>query len=154
MAFLLTIVYTDWRWQRIPNVVTYPTMLVGLALAALSGLGGFGTGGLLDHAAAVVLAFLIAYPFYVMRGVKAGDVKLLMSVGALRGTSLLLAGAFYGAIIGGLIALAVIGIRMLARPAPGQPRNTLRGVMRTWIPYGIALGCGYLLALALELSRA
>lgn len=150
----MTVVYTDWRWQRIPNVVTYPTMVVGLALAALSGLGGLGTGGLLDHAAAAALAFIIAYPFYVMSGVKAGDVKLLMSVGALRGTSLLLPGALYGAIIGGLIAVAVIGVRMLARPAPGQPRNTLRGVMRTWIPYGIALGCGYLLALALELSRA
>lgn len=154
VAFLVTVVYTDWRWQRIPNVVTYPTIVIGLILAGLSGLGGLGSGGLIDHVAAVVLAYLLAYPFYLMKGVKAGDVKLLMSVGALRGTGLLLVGAFYGAIIGGLIALAVIGIKLLARPAPGQPRNTLSGVMRTWIPYGIGLGAGYLVALALELSRA
>ena len=28
VAFVVTIVVTDWRWRRIPNVATYPTMLV------------------------------------------------------------------------------------------------------------------------------
>jgi len=30
VVFVLTIIVTDWRWRRIPNAVTYPTMLVGL----------------------------------------------------------------------------------------------------------------------------
>ena len=37
--------------------------------------------------------FLVAYPFYAMGGLKAGDGKYLMAVGAMRGVGLLLTGA-------------------------------------------------------------
>ncbi|HET8568347.1 MAG TPA: A24 family peptidase [Candidatus Limnocylindria bacterium] len=154
VAFVLTVVYTDWRWRRIPNAVTYPTILVGLALASLRGLGGPGAGGLLDHVAAVVLAFLVCYPFYAAGGLKAGDAKLLMAVGALKGTFFFLAAAFYGALVGGVIALGVIGVRRLAPPAPGEPPRTFRRLLGIWIPYGVALGIGTLLALAVDLGRA
>jgi prepilin peptidase CpaA len=154
VAFLLTVMVTDWRWQRIPNVVTYPAIAVGLALSALGGIGQVGATGLLDHVAAVVVAFLFCYPFYAAGGLKAGDVKLLMSVGALRGTGFLLLGAFYGAIIGGLVAVAVIVVRRLQRPAPGEEPRALRKVLKTWFPYGVALGAGGLLALVVETTRA
>ncbi|TMF60458.1 MAG: hypothetical protein E6I20_14200 [Chloroflexi bacterium] len=72
-----------------------------------------------------------------------------MAVGALRGTSFLIASALYGALLGGLIAIGVIAARRLARPADGA---ALTPVLKTWIPYGVALGLGTLLALALELS--
>ena len=144
---------TDLRWHRIPNVVTYPVILIGLALSALQGLGAPGGSGLLDHAAAVVLAFLICWPFYAAGGLKAGDAKLLMAMGALRGTAFLLAGAFYGALIGGVVALVVIVARRLQRTAPDGGPNTMRKVLRTWIPYGVALGAGALLALLLEGAR-
>ena len=29
-ALLVTIMYTDWRFLRIPNAFTYPAMLVGI----------------------------------------------------------------------------------------------------------------------------
>jgi prepilin peptidase CpaA len=126
-------------------------MLVGLALGALEGVPGdlFGKG-LFDHLAGLVVGFLIAYPFYAMGGLKAGDGKYLMAVGAMRGLNLLLAGAIYGALIGGVIALGVIAARRL-RPANGASAP-VGGVMKTWIPYGVALGLGTLVALALELS--
>lgn len=154
VAFLVTAIVTDWRWQRIPNVITYPAIVLGLALSAISGLGALGRGGLIDHAVAVALAFAVSFPLFALGGVKAGDVKMLMAVGALRGTSLLLAGAFYGAMIGGVIALAVILARLLARRAPEPPGERVRGALKTWIPYGIALGTGFLLALALEVTGA
>ena len=151
VAFVVAIVYTDWRYRRIPNAFTYPVMAAGLVLGALEGFPGevFGKG-FFDHVAGLVVGFLIAYPFYAMGGLKAGDGKYLMAVGAMRGMGLLLTGAIYGALLGGLIALGVIAARRL-RPANGASATT-GPVMKTWIPYGIALGLGTLIALTLEIS--
>lgn len=150
VAFVVAVVYTDWRYRRIPNAFTYPVMLAGLALGAIEGLPGtIFVNGFFDHLAGLVVGFLVAYPFYAMGGLKAGDGKYLMAVGAMRGLGLLLAGAIYGALIGGIIALGYIAVRRL-RPAGGAA--AMGGVMKTWIPYGVALGLGTLLALALELS--
>jgi Flp pilus assembly protein protease CpaA len=85
-----------------------------------------------------------------MGGLKAGDGKYLMAVGAMRGLSFLLAGAVYGALLGGVIALGFIAVRRL-RSANGA-NASMGGVMKTWIPYGVALGLGTLVALAQELS--
>lgn len=151
VVLLLVVIYTDWRWLRIPNVVSYPAMLAGLVLGVLEGFPGalFG-GGFLDHLVALVLAFAFSYPFYAAGGLKAGDAKLLMAIGALRGTSFLLFAAVYGAIIGGVLAVGFIAVRRLRRPSDGAAPNTMAGVMKTSMPYGIALGLGGLLALALE----
>src|SRR5438093_13598105 len=126
-------------------------MLAGLVLAAFDALPGevFGRG-LFDHVAGLVVGFMIAYPFYAMGGLKAGDGKYLMAVGAMRGLGLLLAGAVYGALLGGVIALGYIAVRRL-RPVNGGAAS-MGAVMKTWIPYGVALGLGTLLALAPELS--
>jgi prepilin peptidase CpaA len=151
VAFVAAIVYSDWRYRRIPNAFTYPAMALGLVLGAFEALPGTPfINGLADHVAGLVVGFLIAYPFYAMGGLKAGDGKYLMAVGALRGLTLLLSGAVYGALLGGVIALGFIAVRRL-RPANGATTPT-GGVMKMWIPYGVALGLGTLVALALELS--
>jgi Flp pilus assembly protein protease CpaA len=151
VVFVVAVVYMDWRYHRIPNAFTYPVMAAGLVLGALEGVPGeLMAKGLFDHVAGLVVGFLIAYPFYAMGGLKAGDGKYLMAVGAMRGLGLLLAGAVYGALLGGVIALGFIAVRRL-RPANGASA-TMGGVMKTWIPYGVALGLGTLVALALELS--
>ena len=155
---MLTVIWTDWRSRRIPNAVTYPAMLVGIgfglvdSLAGPAGLpGGPLAGGLLDHVAGVVVGFLVSYPFYAAGGLKAGDGKLLMAVGGLKGTAFLLQAAVWGALSGGVIALVFIVLRRLSRPAPDKPPNTMHALMKTWIPYGVALGLGALIALALQL---
>jgi prepilin peptidase CpaA len=150
-ALLLAVMYTDWRFLRIPNAFTYPAMAVGLVFGVLEGVpGGLFTRGLVDHIAALILAFAISYPFYAARGLKAGDAKLLMAIGALRGVNFLLFAAVYGALIGGVLAVGFILRRRLARPVAGAAPNTLSGIMKTSIPYGVALGLGGLVALALE----
>lgn len=152
VAFVVTIVYTDWRWRRIPNAATYPVALAGLVLGALEALpGSIGGGGLVDHIAGLVLAFLVSWPLYAGGGMKAGDGKFLMAVGALRGVNFLIAAAFYGAIAGGIVALLFIVGRRLAARAAGESTSFGR-LMKTWIPYGVALGIGALLALAGELA--
>ncbi|GAC1493513.1 MAG: hypothetical protein NVS1B1_11410 [Candidatus Limnocylindrales bacterium] len=155
---MLTVVWTDWRSRRIPNVVTYPAMLVGVGFGlAESVLGSSGfpgspfAGGLLDHLAGIVVGFLVSYPFYAGGGLKAGDGKLLMAVGGLKGTAFLLQAAVWGALAGGVIAIVFIVLRRLTRPAPGEAPNTMHAIMKTWIPYGVALGLGALIALAFQL---
>ncbi len=147
-------IVTDWRWQRIPNVVTYPTMLVGLVLGLAEGLTGeaaaLGTpfdGGFLDHVAGLVVAFLVSYPFYAARGLKAGDAKMLMAMGAVRGGIFLLRAALYGALAGGVLALVLIGARRLAPPET-EVSDPFWHLMKSRMPYGVALGIGALIALA------
>ncbi|HUG05767.1 MAG TPA: A24 family peptidase [Candidatus Limnocylindria bacterium] len=150
-ALLITVMYTDWRFLRIPNALTYPAMAVGVVLGALEGVpGALFTHGLVDHVAALFLAFAISYPFYAAGGLKAGDAKLLMAIGALRGINFLFLAAVCGALIGGVLAVGFIVSRRLARPAAGAAPNTLSAILKTSIPYGVALGLGGLLALALE----
>ena len=155
---MVTIIVTDWRWRRIPNAVTYPTMLVGLLLGVLesSGRAGFPgsilTGGLIDHIAGLAIGFLVSYPFYATGGLKAGDGKFLMAVGALKGTAFLFVGAVYGALIGGVIAIGFIVARRIAAQRAGTG-ETVGGLLHTWIPYGVALGLGALAALAVEMRR-
>ncbi|MBU6422839.1 MAG: prepilin peptidase [Chloroflexi bacterium] len=154
VAFVLTVITTDWRWQRIPNAVTYPTMIVGLALGLLealtgeaAGIGAPFDGGFLDHLAGLVVAFLVSYPFYAARGLKAGDAKMLMAMGAVRGGIFLLRAALYGALAGGVLALVLIGARRLAPPET-EVADPFWRLMKSRIPYGVALGVGALLALA------
>ena len=161
VVFVVTIIVTDWRWRRIPNAVTYPTMLVGLVLGAIESAGPAGFpgnvfavthGGLLDHVVGLAVGFLVAYPFYAGGGLKAGDGKFLMAVGALLGTLFLLQAAVWGALVGGVIAMGFIVARRVtaARAGTGE---TVGGLLHTWIPYGVALGVGALAALAIQLNQ-
>ena len=153
VAFVVTIIVTDWRWRRIPNVVTYPTMLVGLVLAAVERLPGEAfQNGLLDHLAGLVIAFLVSYPMVALNGMKAGDGKFLMAVGALKGTSFLFSAGVYGALIGGIVAIIFIVARRLAAARAGNDSSFGR-LLKGWIPYGVALGLGALAALAVEMTR-
>ena len=161
VVFVLTVIVTDWRWRRIPNVVTYPTMLVGLVLGAIESAGSAGFpgsvfapvhGGLLDHVVGLAVGFLVAYPFYAGGGLKAGDGKFLMAVGALLGTFFLLQAAVWGALVGGVIAIGFIVARRIAAARAGTG-ETVGGLLHAWIPYGVALGLGALVALAIQLNQ-
>ena len=155
VAFVVTIIVTDWRWRRIPNAATYPTMVIGLAFGGLESAGAAGfpggvfTGGLLDHVLGLAVGFLVSYPFYAAGGLKAGDGKFLMAVGALKGTMFLFQAAVWGALIGGVIAIGFIVARRLAARRAGSG-ETVGGLLHQWIPYGVALGLGALVALGIE----
>jgi prepilin peptidase CpaA len=147
VAFVAIVVTTDWRSHRIPNVVTYPAMLLGLVLATIQQFPGAVLGsGLLDHLAGLAVALLGTLPLYAAGGLKAGDVKLLMAVGALKGLGFLFWTLIFGALLGGLIAIGYIGIERLVR------RRSVTEILKSFIPYGVALGLGALAALVVELG--
>jgi len=108
-AILAIAVYSDVRSHRISNTLSLLGLMAGLGLQYLgSGLQGV-TSGLLG--AGVGLACFA--PFYLLRSMGAGDVKLLAAVGAFLGPQ----GAFYAALLsllaGGLGAIGYVLWRAL-----------------------------------------
>jgi prepilin peptidase CpaA len=95
---------SDVRERRIPNRLTYPAMLAGLALqAALHGWKGLllSAGGGLFFGGVFLL-------FYVVRAMGAGDVKLAAALGCIVGSSAALQLMFTTAVAGGALAVIVM----------------------------------------------
>ncbi len=86
---------------RIPNKLSYSSVLVGLAChAIIAGLGGLGSGAL-----AVVVVFVVGIFLAALGWLGGGDVKLLMGVGAFVGLSGLGAVLFYAVFAGSALGL-------------------------------------------------
>jgi prepilin peptidase CpaA len=93
----------DLKTGRIPNMITFPAMLLGLILNTYySGWHGLGTS-----LAGLGLGILLLFIPFAVGGMGAGDVKLLAAVGALNGHLFTFRAFLYGAIAGGIMALAV-----------------------------------------------
>jgi prepilin peptidase CpaA len=96
----------DLRTQKIPNLLTYPMMLFGLAYhgltAGFDGLG-FSVAGLLVGTS----IFLVPY---MLGGMGAGDAKLMGAVGALLGTTAVLVAAVISVLIGLFYAIVLLVI--------------------------------------------
>lgn len=104
MVILITASVTDFRFRRIPNRLTYSTMIFGLVFYSLTyGFSGFfhSFGGLF-----LGLVFLIA--FYLLGGMGAGDVKLMAAVGSLLGPQGVFEAFLGTALIGGIYALIIL----------------------------------------------
>jgi prepilin peptidase CpaA len=97
-------VATDLRARRIPNWLTASACLLGLGLNAALG----GGDGALRALLGAGLGFALLAPFYQLRAIGAGDVKLLIAIGALVGPADLIKIALLGGIAGGIQALVVL----------------------------------------------
>jgi prepilin peptidase CpaA len=136
IAVLTTAIWTDLRSSRIPNWLTFSTMI--LALATHAWLGGtqqvlFGLAGL----ATGLGLFLV---LYVSAGIGAGDVKLMGAVGAMVGPFGALISGGLAILVGGAYAAGVLAYRScLTRFGWGQEAVSLR------LRYGLAIAGGTLL---------
>jgi prepilin peptidase CpaA len=108
-AWLVTLVIVPaavidgWK-LRVPNALTYPFALAGLAHAAWAG----GWAGLGLSAEGLALGLVLLLPLYAVGGMGAGDVKLLAGIGAWVGPELTFASFVATAFIGGAIALVMM----------------------------------------------
>ncbi len=103
VAVTLIATGTDARSRRIPNLLTLPALLVGLAAHAIAG----GASGLGLACLGAVVAGGILLPGWVMGWMGAGDVKLMAAVGAWLAWPAGLFAALAALIAGGVIALVV-----------------------------------------------
>jgi prepilin peptidase CpaA len=95
---------TDMKSRKILNVVTLPAILFGVFYHTYDrGLDGF----IFSGKGMLVGIGLLLIPF-MLRGIGAGDVKLLGAIGALKGSYFVFYSFLYTALIGGVIAFFIL----------------------------------------------
>ena len=109
LVFVAVCVLSDVRTRRIPNVLTGPVMLAGLALNAW----GFGWSGAQASLAGFALAIVLLLAPFAAGGIGGGDVKMMGAVGALLGPRLVLLSLVVGIALGGVFA--VVHLARIAR---------------------------------------
>ncbi len=154
----------DARYRKIPNWLSLSGLILGLGInSLLSGWAGLGAA-LLGFG----LAMLIYAPLYLMRGMGAGDVKLMAAIGAIVGPHDWL-GIFIGtALVGGLVSLTAIAIKKrvgqtllnltvilsellrFRRPAEADARLDVRSPNALRMPHAVSIAAGCLAFLYLS----
>lgn len=130
IALLLAAAATDLAWRRIHNRL----LAAGLACAALLHLCSGAPLALLDTGlAGFATGLLLFLPLYCLRGMAAGDVKLMATVGAFTGPAMALQIALAAFCAGGLMALALIA-------ASGRLRDTGANLVALLRPLFLRLG--------------
>jgi prepilin peptidase CpaA len=140
----------DWRYRRIPNWLTIPGLLAGIAVnSATAGWGGaksslFGAG----------LGLAVLLPFVLIRALGAGDWKLIGALGACLGPARLVTVLIGSVFVAGIMALALIIYKGRVRQAFGNivrmlgaflalhlpgPEVTLDNPESAKIPFGVAV---------------
>jgi prepilin peptidase CpaA len=119
---LLTLIVTpaaifDLRERRVPNWLTLSGLMLGFGLNAFF----YHTAGVWTSLKGAALAFLVYLPLYLLRGMGAGDVKLMAAVGAVAGPGNWLAIFVITSLLGGVAALILITAR-------GRLRKTLQNI--------------------------
>lgn len=157
--FFIIAIATDLRSQRIPNALSLAAIFCGFVIngyyAQLSGLllASFG----------FALAFIILFPVFVIRVLGAGDIKLMMGIGALMGPELLAWSLLYGVAAGSVTSLILVvwrtgfsGVvntfkrywdciycKTYFKPEPGEAAGQK-------VPYAPALAIGWLVACSIN----
>ncbi|MGT2454960.1 A24 family peptidase [Cupriavidus basilensis] len=154
---MLTAAALDLKHRRIPNWLTFGAWLLALPVQiCIHGL----SGGAFAWAGGWLTGFAILLPFYLLRGMAAGDVKLMAAVGAWLGVAMAFHIALATFVIGGVWALVVtiahgrlgrlrrnlnLMLFGLGSTAPGNERH-IGGIDSSHsvgtLPYGVAIAAG------------
>lgn len=168
LALLLVLglaVFHDIAARRIPNKLILAGACAAFALHAFlpAGAGLFatpaGARGLGFALAGFGLGLVLLMPFYALRTMGAGDVKLMAVIGAFTGPAGVAGAVLLTMIAGGVLAIAVtlwsgqlaavmLNLQQMLRGAAGMklaPPSQATGKL----PYAVAIGCGTLLQLSL-----
>lgn len=135
--------------RTISNWWSLAALTGGVACQCLA----MGWRGLPAALAGTAAGFGVFLVFYLLGGMGGGDVKLMAGFGALLGAGRLLEAAFWTALLGGLLALAVFAAhsvrnRKRARADAGSVNGrTPAGASPLFIPYAPAIVCGVWLTL-------
>lgn len=146
---------TDLRWRRIPNLVTFPAILLSLIVHAVGG----GWGSLLFSATGAILAPTLLCLLHAGKGPGAGDLKLASVLGANLGPLMGTLAILISAVAGGILAATWMLVSALRREKLSSPEGSgpdQGGAMPDQagdppetgtIPYALALTLGALVTL-------
>lgn len=95
---------TDLLWGKVYNFVTIPFFFAGLIFHFYVG----GISSLTDVGLAVGMATLLFFPLYLLRAMAAGDVKLLMAIGAWTSVHVVLQIAGISILFGAFVGLVAL----------------------------------------------
>ena len=107
LGLLLAATLSDLSRHKIPNLVSLGGIGIGLILQVLDA----GSSGLLIGLGGIAICFAIFIVPYAMKVMAAGDVKLMMKVGAFIGWAHALEVAFIVIMVGGVMGLGFIAVR-------------------------------------------
>ena len=99
VAFALWVGLVDLRTRRIPNWLTIPALFLGVAAHGITA----GQAGVVESLKGAGLALLILLPIVLLRGLGAGDWKLMGALGALLGFRMMLVVLWGAVLIAGLM---------------------------------------------------
>ena len=104
LLLVLTAAVYDMRFRRIPNWLVLAGLILGFAMNGFL----YEWAGLKSAALGMGLAFLIYLPLYMLRGMGAGDVKLMAAVGSLAGPANWFGIFILTGILGGVVAVLML----------------------------------------------
>ena len=103
-SILIVAAIIDIRIQKIPNILTFPAMVVGLTYHSVAN----GWNGLIFSSEGLAIGIAIFLIPYILGGMGAGDAKLMGAVGAMIGPKGIVIACLFIAIVGGVYALIVL----------------------------------------------
>ncbi len=157
LAFVMlsATLYFDLRYQRIPNRLCLVALISGILINTI-----FDSWlGLSDSLSGAGLALIILLPAYFFRLLGAGDVKIMVAIGAISGPLIIVWSIAYAIIFGTftsiLIALKSVGLRGIKLTITRyyhcfylrtyfKPESGDMGALK--VPYAPALTLGWILA--------
>ncbi len=96
--------WNDYRFHRVPNWLSAAMAATGLAAQGL----WYGRAGALAGFEGMLVGFGLLVGLWLIRGMGAGDVKLMAALGAWLGPQMTLASVAVGGLLGGVFALAIV----------------------------------------------
>ncbi|KAA1014424.1 peptidase A24 [Paraburkholderia panacisoli] len=158
IALAIVTASTDLTCRRIPNRI----IAIGLAAALVAQIRLNGPlAGSADWFAGALTGFAVLLPFYLLRGMAAGDVKLLLTIGAWVGPAMTVRIALATFVAGGIWSLCVtlrrrrmrqllVNLWCILRSA-WRPGQQMAGNLHYQqiesvgsLPYGVAIAAGTL----------
>lgn len=155
IVLVVAAVIDGWK-LKVPNWLTFPLIFAGWAYSAsVGGWSGFG-----DSVIGTVVGLGLLLPAYAVGGMGAGDVKLLAGVGAWVGATVTFYAFCVSAVVGGIIAVAMVlyrrswqhhfvnllvileEFRTIRQPTQLAALAAQRKPSMLLLPYGIPLAMG------------